>query len=198
MMRPACIAAFLAIAAVCAQPGAAYAAEAALPSDSVYQLDAMMLDQSARPLRFRDLRGKPRLVTMIYTQCKYVCPMIVDSVKAVERELTPAERLRIGFVLISMDPKRDTPGALQEVMRNRRLDPAGWILLRPEEAGLRGIAGVLGVRYRALADGEFNHTTELVLLDADGRILARSARIGSGADPDLLAAVRAALRHQLR
>jgi len=195
MMRPARIAACLAIAAVCAQPGAAYAVEAALPGDSVYQLDAMLVDQSARPLRFRDLRGKPRLVTMIYTQCKYVCPMIVDSVKAVERELTPAERLRIGFVLISMDPTRDTPGALQEVMRTRRLDPAGWILLRPEEAGLRAIAGVLGVRYRALADGEFNHTTELVLLDADGRILARNARIGRGADPDLLAAVRAALGH---
>jgi protein SCO1/2 len=197
-MRPACIAACLAIAAVCAQPGAAAAAEAALPTDSVYQLDAMLVDQSARPLRFRDLRGKPRLVTMIYTQCKYVCPMIVDSVKAVERELTPAERLRIGFVLISMDPKRDTPSVLQEVMTTRRLNPAGWTLLRPEETGLRGIAGVLGVRYRALADGEFNHSTELVLLDADGRIRARSAQIGGTADSGLLAAVRAALTRQPR
>jgi protein SCO1/2 len=135
---------------------------------------------------------------MIYTQCKYVCPMIVDSVKAVERELTPAERLRIGFVLISMDPKRDTPSVLQEVMTTRRLNPAGWTLLRPEETGLRGIAGVLGVRYRALADGEFNHSTELVLLDADGRIRARSAQIGGTADSGLLAAVRAALTRQPR
>jgi protein SCO1/2 len=83
-------------------------------------------------------------------------------------------------------------------MTTRRLDPAGWTLLRPEEPALRGIAGVLGVRYRALADGEFNHTTDLVLLDADGRILARSAQIGGGADPDLLAAIRAALTPQPR
>jgi protein SCO1/2 len=198
MMRLACLTACLAVVAVCAQPDKARAAETALPSDSVYQLDARLVDQSARPLRFRDLRGKPRLVTMIYTQCKYVCPMIVDSVKAVERGLTPAERLRIGFVLITMDTKRDTPRALQEVMTTRRLDPAGWTLLRPEETALRGIAGVLGVRYRALADGEFNHTTDLVLLDADGRILARSAQIGGGADPDLLAAIRAALTPQPR
>ncbi len=198
MMRPSCIAACLAIAAVCAQPLVTFAVEAPLPDDSVYQLDARLVDQSARPLQFRDLRGKPRLVTMIYTQCQYVCPMIVDSVKAVERGLTPAERLRIGFVLISMDPKRDTPDALQEVMTTRRLNPAAWSLLRPEETGLRGIAGVLGVRYRALVDGEFNHTTDLVLLDADGRILARSAQIGGGADPGLLAAVRAALAHQPR
>lgn len=198
MMRQAWIASCLAMAAVCAQPVAAHAVDAALPGDSVYQLDAQLVDQAARPLRFRDLRGKPRLVTMIYTQCRYVCPMIVDSVKAVERGLTPAERLRIGFVLISMDPKRDTPDALHEVMTTRRLDPATWTLLRPEETGLRGIAGVLGVRYRALADGEFNHTTELVLLDADGRILARSAQIGGGAEPGLLAAVRAALAPQSR
>jgi protein SCO1/2 len=198
MMRPACFAACLAITVVCALPDETWAAEAILPSDSVYQLDAQLVDQSARPLRFRDLRGKPRLVTMIYTQCKYVCPMIVDSVKAVERGLTPAERLRIGFVLITMDPKRDTSDALQEVMTTRRLDPAGWTLLRPEKTALRGIAGVLGVRYRALADGEFNHTTELVLLDANGRILARSAQIGGGADPELLAAVRAAVTPQPR
>jgi protein SCO1/2 len=198
MIRLPFIAAWLAVAAICTQPGTVHAVETALPSDSVYQLDAMLTDQAARPLRFRDLRGKPRLVTMIYTQCKYVCPMIVDSVKAVERELTPAERRRIGFVLISMDPKRDTPEALKEVMMTRHLDPVGWTLLRPQEAGLRGIAGVLGVRYRALADGEFNHTTALVLLDADGRILARGAQLGGRTDPGLLAAVRAALAPQSR
>ena len=198
MIRQSFLVACLAAAAVAAVPRAASAVEAPLPPDSVYQLDAGLTDQGARPLRFRDLRGKPRLVTMIYTQCQYVCPLIVDSVKAVERELSAAERQRLGFVLISMDPKRDTPAALKEVMGTRHLDPAAWTLLRPDEAGLRGIAGVLDVRYRALADGEFNHTTALVLLDAEGRILARSEQIGGRADPELLAAVRALFARQAR
>lgn len=175
-----------------------FSASPPIATDSVYQLDVGLTDQLARPLQFRDLRGKPRLVTMIYTRCKYVCPMIVDSVKAVERELTLAERQRIGFVLISIDPKRDTPARLQEVMTTRRLDSRAWILLRPEETDLRALAGVLGVRYRALADGEFNHTMALVLLDAEGRILARSEQISGRADPELLAAVRAALAFQAR
>ena len=57
---------------------------------------------------------------------------------------------------------------------------------------MRKVAGVLGIRYRLLADGEFNHTGALVLLDAEGRILARTETIGSKPDPEFLAAVREA------
>jgi protein SCO1/2 len=51
---------------------------------------------------------------------------------------------------------------------------------------------VLGVRYRQLADGDFNHTSALLLLDADGRILARTEKLGGVPDPEFLAAVRQA------
>ena len=62
----------------------------------------------------------------------------------------------------------------------------------PHRSDVRAVAGVLGMRYRALADGEFNHTSALVLLDADGRILARTEQMGSVPDPEFLAAVRRA------
>jgi protein SCO1/2 len=52
---------------------------------------------------------------------------------------------------------------------------------------------VIGVRYRPLADGEFNHTSSLVLLDAEGRVLASTERLGGVPDPDFLAAVKASL-----
>ena len=65
--------------------------------------------------------------------------------------------------------------------------------MRPEPKDLRSLAAVLGVKYRALADGEFNHTSVLVLLDADGRILARTETIGTRPDPEFLVAVRKAL-----
>ena len=58
---------------------------------------------------------------------------------------------------------------------------------------VRAIAGVLGVRYRVLADGEFNHTGVLVLLDADGRIVARSSKTGGAVDPLFMDRIRAAL-----
>lgn len=170
----------------------ATAATAPLPGNSVYQFGARLTDSKGDTLVFSDLRGQPRIVTMFYAGCRYVCPMIVDSVKAIERNLGDAQRKRIGFTLISMDPERDTPEKLASVMNERRLEPAHWMLLRPESEDLRGLAGVLGVRYRALADGEFNHTTTLVLLDADGRVLARSDHIGGTPDAEFLSAVRKA------
>ena len=58
---------------------------------------------------------------------------------------------------------------------------------------VRAIAGVLGVRYRVLADGEFNHTGVLVLLDADGRIVARSTKTSGTVDPQFMDRIRSAL-----
>lgn len=161
-----------------------------LPDDSAYHLSATFTDSGGRAMAWRELRGKPRVATMFYASCRYICPIVVDSLRAVERSLNESQRIRLGFVLISMDPSRDTPETLAKLMSERNLAPASWLLLSPRPDEVRSIAGILGIRYRALADGEFNHTTTLVLLDSDGRVLARTDRIGSNGDPEFLAAVR--------
>ena len=164
-----------------------------LPNDSIYQLPVKLTDQHGKSWDWRGKRGKPQVVAMFYTSCQYICPLIVDSGKAVEHALTPAERGRLGILLISMDPKRDTPAALLSVANQRKLDPTRWSLASPEADDVRSVAGVLGVRYRALADGEFNHTSALVLLDSEGRIVARTEKIGSQIDVGFMVAVRRAL-----
>lgn len=164
-----------------------------LPRDSVYQLDARMTDQSTRGTTLASRRGRVQLVSMFYTSCRYICPLIVDSGLAIEKKLTPAEKQRLGITLISMDPKRDDAAALSRVATQRKLDLKRWTLLRPQQSDVRPIAGVLGVRYRELADGEFNHTSALVLLDAEGRVLARTEQLGSVPDPTFIAAIKKAL-----
>lgn len=171
----------------------AHARETPLPSDSVYQLDVQLLDQAGKRQPWSAQRGKPRLVAMFYTSCQYICPLIVDSGKAIEHQLTPTERKRIGITLISMDPVRDTPKALAAVVAKRKLDTRRWTLASPRKDDVRQVAGVLGVRYRELADGEFNHTSALVLLDAEGRVLARTETMGSKPDPEFVAQVKRAL-----
>ena len=188
------LAPLLAAAALLLAAPTSVAADAPLPRDSVYQLPLQLTDQAGRTRPWRELQGKPRLVSMFYTSCQYICPLIVDSGKAVSRQLTDAERARLGIVLISMDPVRDTPAALAKVVRQRKLDTARWTLASPPADDVREVAGVLGIRYRALADGEFNHTSALVLLDAHGRILARTEQIGTRPDPEFVAAVKLALR----
>ena len=188
MKRLLCL---FAILALCA-PAFAAPRSNPLPRDSVYQLQVQLVDQDGRRFEWSSRRGKVQLVSMFYTSCQYICPLIVESGKAVERQLAPAERERLGILLVSMDPKRDTPTALVSVINQRKLDRARWTLASPASNDVREIAGVLGIRYRALADGEFNHTSALVLLDGDGRVLARTEQMGSKPDPEFIAAVRRA------
>jgi protein SCO1/2 len=186
------LAALLLAPALLALPRPAPAA-AELPGDSLYLLQDSFSDQSGNAFQLADRRGKPQVVAMFYTSCRYICPLIVDSAKGVEHALTPAERARMGVLLISMDPARDDTAALASVARKRRLDPARWTLARTEAGTVRRVAALLGVRYRELADGEFNHSSALVLLDAQGRVVARTERLGPVPDPAFLAAVKAAL-----
>jgi protein SCO1 len=167
---------------------------APLPRDSVYQLPLPLTDQHGRTRDWRAHRGQPQLVTMFYSSCPNMCPLIVDSGKAVEHNLSPAERTQLQLLYISLDPQRDTPRTLAELARKRGLDPARWSLASPRAQDVRSVAGVLDVRYRKLANGEFNHTSALLLLDRDGRIVARTERIGGAPDPEFLAAVHRVLR----
>ena len=164
-----------------------------IPGNSVYQLQATLVDASGRPRKWADFRGQPRIATMFYSSCPYMCPLIIESGKAIDKSLTPAQRARLGVVMVSLDAKRDSPAVLAALVRKRGIDPDRWTLLRPAPEDVRSLAAVLGIKYRALADGEFNHTSVLILLDADGRILARTETIGSKPDPEFLTAVRKAL-----
>ncbi|KGQ18792.1 SCO1/SenC family protein [Lysobacter dokdonensis DS-58] len=163
------------------------------PADSVYQLSMPLTDARGKTQDWRALEGKPRIVAMFYTSCPYMCPLIVESAKAVEHALPPAQRGRVGVVLISLDPARDTPAVLRETATKRKIDATRWLLAAPAPADVRKIAGVLDVRYRRLADGNFNHTSVLILLDARGRIVARTEQIGPKPDADFVSAVRAQL-----
>lgn len=165
-----------------------------LPQDSVYQLPLPLTDQHGRTWDWRTHRGHPQLVTMFYSACPNMCPLIVDSGKAIEHALSPAERAQLQLLYISLDPQRDTPPTLSALARKRGLDPARWSLASPRAQDVRSVAGVLDVRYRKLANGEFNHTSVLLLLDREGRIVARTERIGGAPDPDFLASVHRVLR----
>ncbi len=165
----------------------------AVPRDSVYQLAAPLKDQSGKTFTLADKRGHAQVVVMFYTSCSFICPTIIDTVQHLERQLKPEERAQLGVLMISLDPKRDDPAALKATADKRQLDLSRWTLAQPRAADLRAIAGLLGVRYRPLADGEINHTGVLVLLDADGRVLARSSKTAGAVEPAFLRSVRAVL-----
>jgi protein SCO1/2 len=164
----------------------------ALPGDSVYQLPAQITDQDGKSMRFDGLAGQVRVVSMFYSSCPYICPMIVETIKRIESKLDEGQRARLSVALISLDPERDTVAELKKTAALRPVDEKRWRLVRTDAAQVRKLAAVLGVQYRQLENREFNHSSALVLLDAEGRVLARSSTIGDP-DPEFIAAVRAAL-----
>lgn len=163
-----------------------------LPGDSVYHLPAATQDADGDPVAWSALRGQVRVVSMFYTHCHLMCPLILENAKSVQKQLTPDERRRLGVVMVSLDPARDTLAAMREVAQRHRV-PDGWRFLTPAENDVRAIASVLDVRYRFRDDGSINHTSVLVLLDAEGRIRARSEVNDAAADPAFLIQIKALL-----
>ena len=168
------------------------ATSAALPGDSLYHLQAGFTDLHGQSLQWAALQGRPQLVSMLYGNCSLMCPLILESAKAVQKQLSPEQRARLGVAMITLDPARDTPAALAEVAERNRT-PADWQYLQPDADDVRAVASVLDVRYRFREDGSINHTSVLVLLDAQGRPLARSEVVGAAPDPGFLQQVRTAL-----
>lgn len=165
-----------------------------LPGNSVYKIAATLSNQNNESFTLADKRGKPVLVSMFYNSCEFVCPMLIESMRLVEKDLTQAERDNLSMMLITFDPARDDIQALQSVASKHELNPKYWTIARTDPASVRKIAAALGIQYRLLEDGEFNHTTAMILLDGNGKIVGRTQKIGTS-DPAFLKQVRKALQN---
>ncbi|WEN14987.1 SCO family protein [Rhodanobacter sp. AS-Z3] len=166
-----------------------------LPGDSVYNLPVQLTDQNGHQQKLAERRGRPQLMTMFYTSCQMVCPMIIDSMRLTRNALDPATRAQIDLLAVSFDPARDDVATLHTYAEKRKLGSSLWTLARAEPAQVRQLSGVLGLQYRQLPDKEFNHSSELILLDAEGRIAARTTRIGK-LDPAFVEAIRKLVAEQ--
>jgi protein SCO1/2 len=160
-----------------------------LPGDSVYQLAVPLTNQDGKVQMLAARRGRPQLVTMFYTSCTMVCPMILDTVKMTRNALDAPTRDRLDVLAVTFDPARDDVATLRKYAVTRKLDSRWWTLARTEPKDVRRLAALLQLQYRQLPDGEFNHSSELILLDADGRVVARTDVIGR-LDPTFVDAVR--------
>lgn len=163
-----------------------------LPTDSLYQVDASLQTSDGQTIQFAESGGRVRIVTMFYANCPMACPLTIDTLRNIDAALSPAQRSRLDVLLISMDPQRDTPKVLRTAAAERRIQGKRWTLARASTPDTRKLAAVLGIQYRALDNSEFDHASVLVLLDGQGRPLARTSRLGVPA-PEFLNAVRRAV-----
>lgn len=139
-------------------------------NNSVYQLRGSWTDQNAKQVTLSKLKGHPQIVAMIFTHCAYVCPRVVEEMKAIRDSLPANLKNEVGGVLVSFDPERDTPEQLKSYAAQRQLD-SHWELLKGSSDQVRELSMVLNVRYQKLTGGNFSHTGNIYILDKNGNIV---------------------------
>lgn len=154
------------------------------PGDSLYQLRPALTDQAGAATSLDRYAGHPVLVSMFYASCPNVCPALVGTLQSIERAVPESERTRLRVLLVSFDDQLDTPAKLTEVATRQHVDASRWTLARADASDVRLLAAALGIQYRRLADGGFNHATVITLLDERGVPRARTSQLG-GVDPAL-------------
>lgn len=162
------------------------------PGDSIHHIDVGIETSDGRRTSLAATGGRVRLVTMFYARCPMACPLTIDTLRSIDRELPAAQRANLRVLLLTLDPEVDTPAALRALAAERRIDETRWMLGRTSASDTRELAAALAIQYRRLENGEFNHASVIVLLSADGRVLARTSRMGKP-DPAFVALVRSSL-----
>ena len=156
-----------------------------LPANSIYQLSVPFTDQLGRTSKLEDWRGKPVMISMFYSSCQFVCPRIVEALKRTEEGLA----IKVPVLMVSFDPVRDDTAALKAMADERHIDAKRWTLARTDARNVRKLAAMLGIQYRELPSGEFNHSSVIILLDAEGRVVGKTATLGE-ADPAFVRLVK--------
>jgi protein SCO1/2 len=138
-----------------------------------------LLAQNGRTLDPAKLHGRPVLVTFAYAHCQTVCPVVVKHTLQAQATLS-SEGIRVGVVILTLDPLRDTPTRLAAMAAAWSLPARDAWVLSGELAAVEAALDAWQVpRDRSEATGDVTHPALVYVVDADGRI-AFAASGGSG------------------
>lgn len=143
--------------------------------------DLTFTTSEGRKIELASLRGRPVLVTMIYTGCTGVCPTILESLKpAVEVAVDALGKGSFTIVTVGFDTRNDTPQRLRSFARERGVDLTGWLFLAGSESSVRQLVEATGFSIVPTAGG-FGHMAQVSIFDAKGTLYQQIA--GSGFSP---------------
>lgn len=152
-----------------------------IPDDSLYQLESEWETQNGAAIRLRDLSGPVQIVGLVFTHCSAICPTLVLDMKSIQQHVGWLHRRNVKFLLVSIDPARDTPEKMRDYMNKMGLDSDVWTFIRSKPEDLSDLASLLGVKIAPLPEGGFSHTRIITVLGPDGRIQYQDARVAENA-----------------
>jgi len=136
-----------------------------------------LITQYGEKVRFYDdlIKGKVVAINLIYTTCKYYCPL--ETARLVQLQKLLGERMGkdVFFYSISIEPEHDTPQVLKDYAAKYHVGP-GWLFLTGKEADIKLLSQKLGLDMLPRADDPDGHTPHLLIgNDATGLWMKNAA-----------------------
>lgn len=159
--------------------------------------DFSLRDQDDQPVSPASLRGRPVLLTTIYSGCTTACPMMLGQIRKVLNELTPAERAQLVVVAVSLNPEADTRQLREMTTRAYAFNAPQFHFVSGAGTEVNRFLDELQIVRERRPDGRIEHSTIFFCLDRAGRIAYRL----SAGEPHrawLLAALRSLLAEPVR
>ncbi len=115
-------------------------------------------------------RGRPLVISLIYTSCASVCPITTQHVlEAVQTARRVVGEDAFAVLTLGFDARRDTPAQLDAFARIQGIDLNDWQLASADAETIHALRDDLGFSVDASAGG-FEHITQTTILDAEGRV----------------------------
>ena len=123
--------------------------------------DFRLRDEEGRMVRLDALRGRPVVVTFLYTTCRDTCPLTVDQIRGALDDLGHD----VPVIAVSVDPANDTARAAKRFsLRRQMTGRMRWVLGTERE--LERLWRAYGVQPQS---NRMEHSASTVVLDARGR-----------------------------
>jgi protein SCO1/2 len=131
------------------------------------------IDSRGKTVRLEDLRGRPVLISLIYTSCYHTCPLLTKhlaQIVGVAREALGNDSFAV--LTVGFDSAVDTPERMRTYARERGIDISEWSFLSADPATINALTRELGFVFFESPKG-FDHLAQITLLDAQGRVYAQ-------------------------
>ena len=130
--------------------------------------DYTFLDGDARQITLHSLRGKPVLISLIYTSCYHICPTATSNLaKVVQSARETLGEQSFHVLTVGFDTPNDTPDRMRAFARQRGINIADWYFVSADTETMRGLTKDVGFSYFSSPKG-FDHLIQLTLLDEEG------------------------------
>jgi protein SCO1/2 len=142
-------------------------------SQSVPVAPLKLKNSVGHPIDINDYRGKAVLVTFIYANCPDVCPLIVGNLHTAQKGLG-SEAKKLQIIAVSVDPKGDTPKAVNAFLRDHQMTGRMEYLIgsRPQLEKVWSDWGIVSRGSPKKNNPDFvEHSAEIVGVSASGRVM---------------------------